>query len=187
MKNFIIIEKLIFCLFILSVSSNLAIASDIIKDYEAIIERAFISEFSSADKKNPARITVLAKLRSKNQRCSVDFDKMLLGYRGDRYEAYEHHLSLYYQKGSLYLHTKGLVVDKNPLPEYLQLAKVDQEGALTWSPDFEPEFSFRTYRYQLSDRLIALIWGVWVKNADYPKFRLNARNSSITMIDLSSE
>ncbi|NRA45479.1 MAG: hypothetical protein HRU09_11045 [Oligoflexales bacterium] len=112
---------------------------------------------------------------------------MLVGYHGDRFISYEHHLDLYYDRTTLYLHTKGLTIDHNQMPEYLVIAKIEPKGSLTWSDEFEVKLSYRTYRYKLSDRLVALIWGVWVKNADYPEFRLNYKDSSLTMIDLPSE
>ncbi|MFK7825404.1 MAG: hypothetical protein AB8G05_14720 [Oligoflexales bacterium] len=188
MQNYNTIKKIIYSfLLLLCLNGNSAAESDIISDYEANINQSLVRNFDPSVDKKPANITISAKLKLRNKRYSIDFAKMLLGYRGDKFVAWEQYLDLYYDKDYLYLYTKELVVDQVQMPEYLVLAKVDPYGFLQWSPEFEAEFSLRTYRYKWSNRLIALIWGVWVNNADYPKFQLNARKSSLIMTDLASE
>ena len=166
--------------------ANLAIA-DIITDFDAIITDASINDYAPGMKKLPAKITVSGKIKENGRKFSIEFDKMLAGYRGQRFVAYEHYLGVYYDKDALYLHTNGVVIDNIKTPHFLMLASINHHGRLQWSDSFEVKLSFRTYRYKISDRLLALIWGIWVKNSDCPELRLNAKDSSLTMIDLTSE
>lgn len=184
----IILSRIIFCSFFLIYASLGTLAeADIISDYEATIKESYINEFEPGQEKKPAKITIVGKVKNRFKPTVVNFQKMLAGYRGDRFISYEHYLDLYYDKDSLYLYTQNLSIDGNMLPEYLLLARVGDNGSLLWLEDYSVNLSLRTYRYKLSDRLLAMVFGFWVRNADHPEFQLSFKTNSVLMIGSASE